>query len=328
MKALITGGAGFIGSHLARTLLDRGDSVVVVDDLSTGSLENIADLESGGGNFQFVRESVCNEAAIAELVGGCDVIFHLAAAVGVRLIADEPVRTMETNLLGSQVVLKLAGRFKRKVFVASSSEVYGKNSNAPFGEQDDTTLGPTSSLRFSYACSKLADEFLALAYHEQFGLEVVICRFFNIIGPRQTGRYGMVVPRFIRRALAEEPLEIYGDGKQVRCFLHVADAVEVLMRLTECDGAVGQVINIGSDQPVTIEALAEMVIEMTGSKAGKRCISYEQAYGRPMDDLLVRVPDISKINRLVAFEPKYTLTETLREIIEYEKAQIKSVKGA
>ncbi|HUS47023.1 MAG TPA: GDP-mannose 4,6-dehydratase [Phycisphaerae bacterium] len=326
MNVLITGGAGFIGSHLAEATLDRGDSVIVVDDLSTGSLDNIAHLQSRRGSFQFIRESVCNESAMADPVSRCDVIFHLAAAVGVRLIADDPVRTIETNIHGSQVVMKLANRFARKVVVASSSEAYGKNTKTPFHEDDDTTLGSTRFSRWSYACSKIAEEFLALAYHDEFGLPVVICRLFNTIGPRQTGQYGMVVPRFIRWALANQPIQIYGTGRQSRCFTHVADVVDALVRLVDCDQAVGEVVNIGSGESVTIEALADMIIRMTGSTGGKRYVSYEAAYGRPMDDMLVRVPDLSKIKKLVGFQPKYTLAQTLQEIIDYEKSRIEADK--
>ena len=281
MNVLVTGGAGFIGSHLAEALINRGDSVIVADDLSTGSLDNIAHLQGAGANLQFIRESVCNVPAMTDAIGRCDVIFHLAAAVGVKLIAEDPVRTIETNIHGSQVILDLASRLKRKVLIASSSEVYGKGTKAPFREDDDVTLGSTRFSRWSYACSKMAEEFLALAHHDQFALPVVICRLFNTIGPRQTGRYGMVVPRFIRWALAGEPIEIYGTGRQSRCFLHVRDVVAALLALMDCRSAVGQVVNAGSEEHVTIEELADIVIKLTGSTGGKRHLSYEEATAGP-----------------------------------------------
>ena len=318
MRVLITGGAGFIGSHLAEAMLSLGHSVLVVDDLSTGAIENISSMLDSG-NFEFVRESVRNETTMTPLVDRCDVVFHLAAAVGVQLIVDEPVRTIETNIHGSEVVLNLANKFRRKVLIASTSEVYGKNTKVPFSEDDDTTLGSTRFTRWSYACSKMVDEFLALAYHDQFGLATIACRFFNTVGPRQTGQYGMVVPRFVRRALAGETLEIYGTGKQSRCFCNVADVVDALVRIIDCDGAVGQVINIGANEPVTIEQLADMIIEMTESQSDKRRVSYEEAYGRPFDDMLVRVPDLTKIRNLIGYEPTHALRQTLRQIIDYER---------
>jgi len=326
MDVLITGGAGFIGSHLAEAIVGRGDHVTVVDDLSTGSLENIAHLMNRE-EFRFVRESVRNTATLTALVDHCDVIFHLAAAVGVQLIVDQPVHTIETNIHGSEVILNLANKYGRKVLLASTSEVYGKNTKVPFSETDDTTLGSTYFTRWSYACSKMVDEFLALAYHDQFGLEIIVCRLFNTVGPRQTGRYGMVVPRFVRRALRDEPLEIYGTGKQSRCFCNVADTISALVGLMDCPQAVGEVINVGTTEPVTIEQLAEKVIEMTGSKADKRYISYEEAYGRPFDDMLIRVPDLSKIQRLTGFQPKHSLKDTLRQIIDSEKAGMREENG-
>ncbi len=321
MKVLITGGAGFIGSHLAEALLRMGHDVVVVDDLSTGSLEN---LEAVGGNakFRFVRESVRNEMTMTALVAECEVIFHLAAAVGVQLIVDRPVHTIETNIHGSEVVLNLANKFGRKIIVASTSEVYGKSTNVPFNEADDTVLGSTRFSRWSYAASKMVDEFLALAYNDQYGLPAVVCRFFNTVGPRQTGAYGMVVPRFVRWALADHPIDIYGTGKQSRCFCNVADVVEALMKLIVCEEAVGEVINIGTTEPVTIEGLADKIIEMTGSNSEKRTVSYEQAYGRPFDDMLQRQPDLTKIHRLIGYEPKYTLEQTLEQVIAYERGRM------
>ena len=320
MNALVTGGAGFIGSHLAETLLAQGHGVVVVDDLSTGSMMNIAHLMAGGG-FRFVRESVRNATTMTSLVDHCDVIFHLAAAVGVQLIVDQPVHTIETNIHGSEVVLNLANKFSRKVIVASTSEVYGKNTKVPFSEDDDATLGSTRFTRWSYACSKMVDEFLALAYHEQYGLPAIVCRFFNTVGPRQTGQYGMVVPRFVRKALADEPIEIYGTGKQSRCFCNVTDVVDAVIKLIDCPAAVGEVINVGAAESITVESLADKIVAMTGSKSVKKHLSYEQAYGRPFDDMLVRVPDLTKIRRLIGYEPKHPLEQTLRQVIEYEKGK-------
>jgi UDP-glucose 4-epimerase len=327
MNMLITGGAGFIGSHLAEAMLKAGHRVIIVDDLSTGSLDNISHLRDRA-DLQFVRESVRNATTMTSLVDHCDVIYHLAAAVGVQLIVDRPVHTIETNIHGSEVMLNLANKFGRRIFVASTSEVYGKNTKVPFSESDDTTLGSTRVSRWSYACSKMVDEFLALAYHEQFGLPTVVCRFFNTVGPRQTGQYGMVVPRFVRWALAGKDIEIYGTGRQSRCFCNVADVVGALIRLTDCQEAVGEVINIGSPESVTIDGLADKVIELTGSKSRKRAISYEEAYGRPFDDMLMRQPDLSKVRRLIGYEPKYTLEQTLKQVIEYERARGPAVSPA
>ncbi len=323
MNVLITGGAGFIGSHLGEALLRMGHEVVAVDDLSTGSLDNIRHL-AGEARFRFVRESVRNASTMTALVDRCDVIYHLAAAVGVQLIVDRPVHTIETNIHGTEVVLDLANKFGRAIFIASTSEVYGKNTKVPFSESDDTVLGSTRFSRWSYACSKMVDEFLALAYHDQYGLPAVVCRFFNTVGPRQTGQYGMVVPRFIRWALAGETIEIYGTGKQSRCFCNVADVVDALIRLVVCDEAVGEVINIGSDEPITIEDLADRIVAMTRSTSQKRLVSYEEAYGRPFDDMLMRQPDLSKIKRLIGYEPKFSLERTLQQIIDHERARMQA----
>jgi len=323
MNALITGGAGFIGSHLAEALLARGDAVAVVDDLSTGSLDNIAHLLDRG-SFQFIRESVRNATTMTALVDRCDAIYHLAAAVGVQLIVERPVHTIETNIHGTEVVLDLANKFRRKVLIASTSEVYGKNTKVPFSEDDDTTLGSTRFTRWSYACSKMVDEFLAQAYWEQDGLPTVICRFFNTIGPRQTGQYGMVVPRFVQKALRNEPIEIYGSGKQSRCFCNVADVVEALLKLIDCPQAVGQVINVSNDESVTIEELADRVLAMTGSKSAKKRLTYEEAYGRAFDDMLVRKPDLSKVRGLIGYQPRFTLEQTLRQVIDDEKGRRKA----
>jgi UDP-glucose 4-epimerase len=317
---LITGGAGFIGSHLAERLVADGHRVVLVDDLSTGSMDNIAHLLDGDG-VEFVRESVRNETTMTPLVDRCDEIYHLAAAVGVQLIVDEPVHTIETNIHGSEVMLNLANKFRRKILIASTSEVYGKNNKVPFAEKDDVTLGPTHFTRWSYACSKMIDEFLALAYHEQFGLPAVVCRFFNTVGPRQTGQYGMVVPRFVQRALAGETIDVYGSGSQSRCFCNVSDVVGAIVKLMACGAADGKVINVGTEESIAIEDLANLIIEMTGSTSDIRKLSYEEAYGRPFDDMLTRKPDLSRINGLIGYKPTVTLKETLQQVIDYERAR-------
>ncbi len=321
MNVLITGGAGFIGSHLSELLLSQGHSVVVVDDLSTGSLDNISHLRNGP-NFKFIRSDVRDSQVISGLIKDCDEIYHLAAAVGVQLIVDQPVHTLQTNIAGSEVVLELASKFGRKILVASTSEVYGKSEKIPFVEEDDVVLGSTRFTRWSYACSKMVDEFLALAYYNQYELPVVICRFFNTVGPRQSGQYGMVVPRFVRKALAGDPIEIYGTGKQSRCFCNVADVTEAIVKLMSCPDACGQVINVGMDESISIEALADKIIDMTGSVSLKSWLSYEQAYGRPFDDMMTRVPDLSKVKALIGFEPKYTLEQTLQQIIDFETKRI------
>jgi len=323
MNVLITGGAGFIGSHLAGTMLSGGHNVTVVDDLSTGSLDNIAGL-AGQRSFRFVRDTVRNASTMTALVDRCDVIFHLAAAVGVQLIVDRPVHTIETNIHGSEVMLDLANKFRRKILVASTSEVYGKNTKVPFSEDDDTTLGSTRYTRWSYACSKMVDEFLALAYRDQDGLEAVIVRLFNTVGPRQTGQYGMVVPRFVRAALTGKTIDIYGTGNQSRCFSNVTDVVDALIKLIVCPQAVGEVINVGTTESVTMNELADKIVAMTGSRSTKRYLSYEEAYGRPFDDMLIRVPDLTKIKRLISYQPKYDLRQTLEQIIEYEKNRLQA----
>jgi UDP-glucose 4-epimerase len=318
MDVLITGGAGFIGSHLAEAMHGRGDRVTIVDDLSTGSLDNIRHLIDRPG-FRFVRDSVRNETIMTALIDRCDVVVHLAAAVGVRLIAERPVHTIETNIHGSEVVLSLAGKYQRKILVASTSEVYGKSAQVPFREDQDAVLGSTYYSRWCYGCSKMIDEFLALAYHQQFALPAVICRFFNIIGPRQTGQYGMVVPRFVQRALAGQTLEVCGDGAQVRCFCNVSDLVGILLELIECDQAVGEVINVGSDEAISIADLARRVIDLTGSTSDLRLVSYEEFYGRPIDDTPVRIPDLTKLNRLLSYERLYSLDDTLKEVIDHHR---------
>lgn len=315
MKVLVTGGAGFIGSHLAERLLKDGHEVAVIDNLSTGSLKNIEHLQAEGG-FDFVEGDINNAELMETLAESSDVIFHLAAAVGVKLIAEEPVHTIETNISGTEVVLEAAHKFDRKILIASSSEVYGKNEKVPFREDDDIVLGSTSLSRWSYACSKAIDEFLGLAFYRQHGLGVIIGRFFNTIGPRQTGRYGMVVPRFIQWALRDEPVLIYGSGKQKRCFCYVNDLVDAIVDLMECERSAGNVYNIGSSEEISIEALADKIIEMTGSKSRKEYVPYEKAYGRAMEDMMRRVPNLERIKDTIGWEPKTSLTEALQVIVE------------
>jgi UDP-glucose 4-epimerase len=315
VKALITGGAGFIGSHLAERLLKDGQEVTAIDNLSTGSLKNIESFKNNP-KFDFVEDDVRNAGRMETLVEQCEMVFHLAAAVGVKLIADSPVHTIETNIGGTEVVLDVANKFGKKILIASSSEVYGKNETVPFREDDDIVLGSTSLSRWSYACSKAIDEFLGLAFYQQYGLEVVIGRFFNTIGPRQTGQYGMVVPRFVHRALRGEPVLIYGTGRQRRCFCYVEDLVDAIIALCNCEEAAGKVYNIGSDEEIAIEDLADKIIEMTDSKSKKEFIPYEKAYGRPIEDMMRRVPNLQRIKETIGWEPKTSLAETLEIIIE------------
>lgn len=315
MKILITGGAGFIGSHLSEYILQQGHDVTVLDNLSTGRLENIRHLISNP-HFHFVQDDVRNTPALHPLIAECDIVYHLAAAVGVRLIAERPVHTIETNIHGTEVVLAAANKFRKKVLIASTSEVYGKSEAIPFHEDDDTVLGSTRFSRWSYACSKAIDEFLALAYHQQFGLEAVVVRLFNTIGPRQTGQYGMVVPRFVERALKNEPIEIYGTGRQTRCFCCVLDVIRALTDLMACPTAPGKVYNLGSDREISLIDLADMVVRLTRSESKKVFLSYEQAYGMPLDDMLRRVPSLKRIHQIIGFEPKYSLEETLGLVIK------------
>ncbi|GMU33757.1 MAG: GDP-mannose 4,6-dehydratase [Planctomycetia bacterium] len=325
MKALITGGAGFIGSHLADRLLSRGDEVTALDDLSTGSLRNLESVMKTP-RFRFVQDDVRNSQVMHMLVEQCDMVFHLAAAVGVQLIVEQPVHTIETNIHGSEVVLSIANKFRKPVLIASTSEVYGKSERVPFREDDDTVLGATRFSRWSYACSKAIDEFLGLAYHQQFGLPVVVVRFFNTVGPRQTGQYGMVIPRFVERALRNEPIQIYGTGTQARCFGYVGDVVDAVIDLMHSTEAPGRVYNIGSTEEVTINQLADRVIELVGSKSPKEYISYEQAYGRPFDDMMRRIPCLDRIKGVIGYQPKTGLNEILRQVIA-EKKSLMGKKG-
>jgi UDP-glucose 4-epimerase len=311
MRALITGGAGFVGSHLAETLIERGHDVTVLDDLSTGSIRNVSHLKGQPG-FHYVIDSVMEKALLAELVDDCDVVFHLAAAVGVRLIVESPVRTLHTNVRGTELVLEAAAKKRKKVLLTSTSEVYGKSNKIPFAEDDDLLIGPPICGRWSYACSKAMDEFLALAYHREKGLPVIIVRLFNTVGPRQVGTYGMVLPRFVNWALAGKPITIYGDGNQSRCFGWVRDIAAALADLSETEGVEGSVYNIGSAEEVTINQLAELVKEVTGSSSPIVHVSYESAYGGDFEDMRRRMPDLSRIRAAIGYAP----TKTLREIVE------------
>ncbi len=318
MKALITGGAGFIGSHLAERLLAKGVKVFIIDDLSTGRLQNINHIRNHP-HFHLAVEDVRNETVMDRLVSECDVIYHLAAAVGVELIVKSPVETIERNILGTDVVLRLANRYLRKVLITSTSEIYGKSEAVPFKEDDDRVLGPTTKSRWSYSSSKAIDEFLALAYFKEKKLETVIMRLFNTVGPRQTGRYGMVIPRFVQQALKGEPLTVYGDGQQVRCFTYVLDVVEAAINLMSNSIAVGQVYNVGNDQGITIEALAQKIIEKTGSSSIIQYVPYDKAYEEGFEDMRVRVPDLSKVKSAIDYQPRFHLNDILGLVIDHFK---------
>src|SRR5688572_13423004 len=318
MRVLITGGAGFVGSHLSEALLDRGDEVYVLDDLSTGSIDNISHLKPNP-NFHYKIESVTNEPLLAEMIDRCDTVVHLAAAVGVKLIVESPVRTIETNVHGTEVVLKIANKKKKLVLIASTSEVYGKSAIVPFSEDADLVLGPTSKHRWAYACSKMIDEFLALAYWKERKLPVIIVRLFNTVGPRQTGQYGMVVPSFVRQALAGEPITVFGDGTQSRSFTYVGDVVGALLKLMVEPKAVGEVFNIGNTEEVTMTALAERIKAATGSASPIHTIAYDQAYEAGFEDMPRRVPDLTKIHDLIGYQPKVQLDEILRLVIEHAR---------
>lgn len=313
-RALVTGGAGFIGSHVCEELLARGVTVDVIDDLSTGRLTNIEHLLQGDA-FHLVKDSILNKQTMTLLTERCDIVFHLAAAVGVELIVADPVRTIETNIRGSEVVLETANRFNKKVILASTSEVYGKSERVPFSEEDDAVLGATIQSRWSYSCSKMIDEFLALAYYKQFALPVIIVRPFNTIGPRQTGKYGMVVPRFIRAAVRGEPIRVFGSGEQTRSFVYVKDVVGALLNLAEEPRAVGDVFNLGSDQEIKILDLAKTIKRLAKSESEIVLVPYDEAYGQKVDDLKRRLPDLTKIKRLIGYEPTTSLEETLKIVV-------------
>jgi UDP-glucose 4-epimerase len=318
MRFLITGGAGFVGSHLAEELLGRDHTVHVLDDLSTGSMANIAHLRSVPG-FDYTIDSADNDQVVAKAVDSADAIYHMAAAVGVELIVDSPVRTIETNVHCTEVVLSHAAKKQKPLFVASTSEVYGKSTQLPFREDGDLLIGPTTMGRWAYACSKAIDEFLAIAYWRERRLPTVVGRLFNTVGPRQTGRYGMVIPRFVRQALAEQPITVHGDGNQRRCFMHVADAVQALADLMAGEEHYGEVFNIGSTEEVSILELAERVRARTGSSSPIQLLPYQEAYGAGFEDMMRRVPDVGKIERAIGWRAARTLEEILDSVIEHQR---------
>jgi len=320
MKALITGGAGFIGSHLAEELLNNGHQVFLIDDLSTGSIDNIEHLKNHK-DFSYTIDTILNAPVLAELIDKCDVVFHMAAAVGVMLIVENPVRTIETNIKGTEAVLMHANKKKKKVIIASTSEVYGKSDQKTFKEDGDLILGPTTKGRWSYACSKAIDEFLALAYWKEKKLPVVITRLFNVVGPRQTGRYGMVIPRLVKQALQNKPITVFGDGKQSRCFAHVKDAVDAIIKLSATEKAIGEVINLGNDKEIPIEELAKKIKKAARSKSEIRYIPYSEAYEEGFEDMRRRVPDLAKIKKLIGYKSKYSLDNIIKDVIEYYKGR-------
>lgn len=326
MRYLLTGGAGFVGSHIAEALLARGDEVCLIDDLSTGGITNIESFKEHE-RLQYVLDTILNRQLMIELVDRADVILHMAAAVGVRLIVESPVRTIETNIKGTETVLELAAKKKKTVVMFSTSEVYGKSNGARFSESGDLTLGPTSKGRWSYAASKIIDEFLALAYYKEQGLPVIIIRLFNTVGPRQTGRYGMVVPRFVHSALTGEPITVYGDGEQTRTFTHVKDAVRAILKLVEHPGSVGGIFNIGGKDEIAIGALAELVKQLLESPSEIEYLPYDQVFDESFEDMRKRVPDLSRIKSLIDYEPKLGIKEIILDVAEYARANLRSAGG-
>lgn len=320
MRVLITGGAGFIGSHLSDAYLQRGDEVFIIDDLSTGSIENIRHLKDHP-RFHYTIDNVNNQPVTAELVDQCDVIFHLAAAVGVKLIVESPVRTIETNVHATEVVLSLANKKKKRVLVASTSEVYGLSAEVPFREDGNLVMGATTKGRWSYACSKAIDEFLALAYWREKKLPTIVVRLFNTVGPRQTGQYGMVIPTFVKQALAGRPITVYGSGKQTRCFCHVGDVVGALLKLMDNDKTIGEVFNVGSNEEITILDLAKRVKSLANSDSEIVFVPYDEAYEEGFEDMPRRIPDIGKVNGLIGFQPEKKLDGILESVIEYHTGQ-------
>jgi UDP-glucose 4-epimerase len=320
VKILVTGGAGFIGSYLTEAYLERGDEVYVIDDLSTGSLDNIKPLMDNP-KFHFVNDTILNREVMLELTGICDVVIHLAAAVGVKLIIEEPLKSIHTNVVGTEIVLELADKFRKKIFIASTSEVYGRNSKVPLREDDSRIYGSTELARWSYAATKAMDEFLALAYFRTKQLPIIIARFFNTVGPRQTGRYGMVIPRFVGQAIRNEPITVYGDGNQTRTFTYVKDVVKGIMSLVDEPKAIGEIFNIGGEGEITINSLAETIKTLTGSTSDIIRIPYEQAYQEGFEDMERRVPDITKIRKFAGYQNTYTLNDILQRVIEHERAK-------
>jgi UDP-glucose 4-epimerase len=325
-NCLVTGGAGFIGSHLVERLLERGNRVKILDDLSTGVRENL-DLVAAHPNCELHVGSITDPVVLADVVRGIDVIYHLAAAVGVKLVADDPVRTIETNIYPTEVLLRLAVQGGQRVYLASTSEVYGKNPKERWTEEDDLFLGPTSRPRWAYGCSKAIDEFLALAYHRKYGLEVVVGRFFNVVGPRQVGHYGMVIPRFVDQALAGGPVVVYDDGSQVRCFAHVGEIVDCVIRLMETPAALGRVFNVGSDEPVSVRRLAEEVIQRVDPRVKIDYLPYSRAYGDDFEDVRRRVPDVSRLVQTIGRKPQMPLGAILDDIIRWKRSQREAEAG-
>jgi len=318
MRILITGGAGFIGSHLSELLLASGHQVTVIDDLSTGRLENIKPLLKNP-NFTFVRDTILNKQLMHILIDKCDQVYHLAAAVGVKLIVEQPVHTISTNIAGTEVVLEIANIHSKRTLIISTSEVYGKNAKVPFNENDDRLMGPTQYSRWSYASSKAIDEFLGLAYYRQFNFPITIVRLFNTVGPRQVGHYGMVIPSFVKQALSNEQITVYGDGSQCRCFCYVTDVVNALVKLMNSEDTIGEIFNIGAQEEISIYDLAVKIKEKTGSKSEIVKISYEKAYEKGFDDMKRRIPDLSKINKTIGYNPSYDLDQILDNVISYFK---------
>jgi UDP-glucose 4-epimerase len=323
MKILITGGAGFVGSHLADKLFKEGHEITVIDDLSTGRYSNVEHLE-GEKNFRLIIDTILNDHLMEELIRESDRVYHMASAVGVKLIMEQPVKTIETIFHGTDVVLKFCSRYRTRVLIPSTSEVYGKSTQVPFTEENDILKGSTSKHRWAYACAKELDEFLALAHYKETRLPVSVIRLFNTVGPRQTGQYGMVVPNFIKAALKNEPIPIHGDGNQARCFGHVLDVVEGLTKAIETPACFGQVMNLGNNEEVTIKQLAERVIEMTGSRSEIKYIPYSEAYGEGFEDMMRRVPNLEKAKRLVGYQPTRTLENIINDVAEQFREEIKT----
>jgi UDP-glucose 4-epimerase len=316
MKILITGGAGFIGSHLAERLVEEGNQVVVIDNLSTGRLENIESIKTNG-NFHYTIGSILNRELLEKLMEGVDQVYHLAAAVGVKYIIENPLLSLRTNILGTENVLELANKYKAKVLITSTSEIYGKSDKVPFHEDDDRLLGPTRISRWGYSCSKAIDEFMALAYFREKRLPVVIVRCFNTVGPRQTGQYGMVLPKFIKAALLDQPIVVYGTGKQTRCFADVSDVVGAFIKLMNTPKCVGEIFNVGTTESISIEDLAKKVKEMCDSKSRIEYMSYEEAFEEGFEDMMNRMPCLDKVKEYIGYEPKYSLDDIIRRMIEY-----------